>query len=110
MIKTVDDICVHASHCCRKHGCKYGDDDCPVAAGTIEQEYDCEDGHEDNPCRGMSRLDKVTAERDGWKALAQARSRWRCAQDDDGRMAALRDIGKAKAELLVLGVPEMELL
>jgi hypothetical protein len=33
---------VHASHCCAQHGCKYGDDDCPVVQGTIEQLYPCE--------------------------------------------------------------------
>ena len=26
--------CVHTEHCCAKHGCKYMDDDCPVADGT----------------------------------------------------------------------------
>ena len=36
-------IAVHASHCCKWHGCKYGDPDCPVKNGTIEQEYLCED-------------------------------------------------------------------
>jgi len=30
---------VHGSHCCKKHGCKYCDDDCPVVLGTEEQEY-----------------------------------------------------------------------
>ena len=34
---------VHAVHCCKWHGCKYGDTDCPVANGEIEQEYPCED-------------------------------------------------------------------
>lgn len=24
---------VHETHCCEKHGCKYGDEDCPVAIG-----------------------------------------------------------------------------
>jgi hypothetical protein len=42
----------HPSHCCRKHGCKYGDDHypeesdlggCPVVDGRIDQEYRCED-------------------------------------------------------------------
>jgi hypothetical protein len=36
-------IGVHASHCCKWHGCKYGDDDCPVANGEVEQEYLCYD-------------------------------------------------------------------
>lgn len=33
---------VHASHCCVVHGCKYGEDDCPVVNRSIEQEYLCE--------------------------------------------------------------------
>ena len=36
-------IGVHAAHCCKWHGCKYGDSDCPVANGEVEQEYPCED-------------------------------------------------------------------
>lgn len=34
---------VHGSHCCVRHGCKYGDSDCPVASARIEQLYPCED-------------------------------------------------------------------
>ncbi|WP_081235193.1 MULTISPECIES: hypothetical protein [Pseudomonas] len=34
---------VHESHCCARHGCKYGDDDCPVVQGRVEQLYPCED-------------------------------------------------------------------
>ena len=34
---------VHVVHCCKWHGCKYGDTDCPVANGEVEQEYLCED-------------------------------------------------------------------
>jgi len=33
---------VHQTHCCSKHGCKYGEDDCPVANGIIKQDYPCE--------------------------------------------------------------------
>lgn len=40
-------IGVHATHCCKWHGCKYGDPDCPVANGEVEQEYLCEDCYED---------------------------------------------------------------
>ena len=36
-------IGVHASHCCKWHGCKYGDPDCPVVSGEVEQKYLCED-------------------------------------------------------------------
>ena len=35
-------IYVHASHCCKWHGCKYGNDDCPVVTGKIDQKYLCE--------------------------------------------------------------------
>ncbi|MEG9650759.1 hypothetical protein ACTO5A_22940 [Pseudomonas aeruginosa] len=43
---------VHAAHCCARHGCKYGDDDCPVVVGTVEQLYQCEECSDEN-----SRLD-----------------------------------------------------
>lgn len=33
---------VHVSHCCVKHGCKYGDAYCPVVAKTHKQKYSCE--------------------------------------------------------------------
>lgn len=33
---------VHANHCCVIHGCKYGDEDCPVVLGKVKQEYKCE--------------------------------------------------------------------
>lgn len=33
---------VHETHCCYKHGCKYGDVDCPVKIGLAKQEYPCE--------------------------------------------------------------------
>lgn len=32
----------HPSHCCKWHGCKYGDSDCPVVSGEVEQLYLCE--------------------------------------------------------------------
>ena len=35
---------VHERHCCPKHGCKYGDKDCPVANGlTKKHNKHCED-------------------------------------------------------------------
>jgi len=34
--------CVHTSHCCVLHGCKYGDTDCPVVNKEADQEYVCE--------------------------------------------------------------------
>jgi hypothetical protein len=42
---------VHESHCCPKHGCKYGDLECPVVLGLTDKHNDhcetCEDKYED---------------------------------------------------------------
>jgi len=35
--ETVHDV--HAVHCCKEHGCKYGEDDCPVVLGCVIQKY-----------------------------------------------------------------------
>lgn len=32
----------HDTHCCIEHGCKYGEEDCPVANGIRKQQYLCE--------------------------------------------------------------------
>jgi hypothetical protein len=36
--------CVHTEHCCKIHGCKYGDDDdeCAVANDTKSQSFPCQ--------------------------------------------------------------------
>ncbi len=36
------ELAVHASHCCKWHGCKYGDENCPVVTGKVKQLYTCE--------------------------------------------------------------------
>ena len=38
-----DKIGAHLTHCCVLHGCKYGDDDCPVEDGSAQQEFLCEE-------------------------------------------------------------------
>lgn len=38
---------VHTQHCCRWHGCKYGDDDCPVEKRKLPQSFPCEDCEEE---------------------------------------------------------------
>ncbi len=40
---------VHASHCCVWHGCKYGNEDCPVVLLQVEQEYPCESCDDSEP-------------------------------------------------------------
>lgn len=34
---------VHAGHCCVSHGCKYGEEDCPVEHGKVKQYHPCEE-------------------------------------------------------------------
>jgi 8-oxo-dGTP diphosphatase len=41
---------VHVTHCCAVHGCKYGEDDCPVALGKVAQKYACMDDNVNDPC------------------------------------------------------------
>lgn len=37
-------IGTHVTHCCERHGCKYGEDEtCPVVQKKNNQEYPCED-------------------------------------------------------------------
>lgn len=33
---------VHSRHCCIEHGCKYGEEDCPVWLGYEKQDHHCE--------------------------------------------------------------------
>lgn len=41
-------MCVHTRHCCRVHGCKYGENtDCAVWLGIATQEGPCEQCHVD---------------------------------------------------------------
>lgn len=35
-------VSVHGTHCCRHHGCKYGEENCPVVLGLEPQLYSCE--------------------------------------------------------------------
>lgn len=36
---------VHETHCCKKHGCKYGKhEDCPVVLDLVKQAYSCQTG------------------------------------------------------------------
>ena len=46
---------VHETHCCVLHGCKYGDDDCPVVNKLTKQKYICEQCEED----GISEVEDI---------------------------------------------------
>jgi hypothetical protein len=57
----------HRTHCCVAHGCKYGDRNCPVETGRIQQEYLCEDCHE----------------LEGWTSLEQVKNRVQRSMNDE---------------------------
>lgn len=57
-----DDRDVHTEHCCLIHGCKYGDEDCPVATGKKAQSFECEDCAEEVETVGLTRLRELEAE------------------------------------------------
>lgn len=48
-INTVRNIGTHQTHCCIRHGCKYGNANCPVVNETVVQAYACEYCEETKP-------------------------------------------------------------
>jgi hypothetical protein len=58
----MDDKCVHTEHCCLKHGCKYGDDDCPVESGAKLQSFDCEACYEEKGGHNFLRITTLETE------------------------------------------------
>jgi hypothetical protein len=39
----MSNIGVHINHCCERHGCQYGDENCPVVIGLAIKNHRCED-------------------------------------------------------------------
>lgn len=60
MVIKPDRIGVHINHCCILHGCKYGDEDCPVENGEYEQEFLCE-YCDDSGIKTLNMLKEVVA-------------------------------------------------
>ena len=50
---------VHTEHCCIKHGCKYGDDDCTVVTRRAPQSYVCESCSEYDGITDLNMLNLV---------------------------------------------------
>jgi hypothetical protein len=49
---------VHENHCCKNHGCKYGDSDCPVVLGLTNY-FGCEDDQPSDPCFGERPINEI---------------------------------------------------
>ena len=103
------EINVHTEHCCHKHGCKYADEDCPVATGAQQQSFPCESCGDELSERSL--LAAVTAwavatarlrvaERDHGEAAGEARARGE--QGEDRRILRAAAEGRAVAEAALL--------
>lgn len=79
---------VHITHCCTRHGCKYGDSDCPVHNRRAAQAYLCALCDEDNP-RTVLTMEAAAAIRteDSEQALILTLAP---DQEDEGEWAELR--------------------
>lgn len=53
-----EEKCVHTEHCCIIHGCKYGDEDCPVVSGEKSQSYLCESCSEEGNQYSWAKIHK----------------------------------------------------
>lgn len=85
---------VHDSHCCPEHGCKYGDDDCPVVLGKERGIYcdSCEYDEHDPQVQLRKKL--VAALHEAHAALSRGRPQI-CGvllkQDFDSAIVAARE-------------------
>lgn len=78
---------VHTEHCCLEHGCKYGDENCPVATQLKFQSHACESCYMDasegaNPDMPYT-IDKIIETCGGCPAQWSART-------DDGKYVYIR--------------------
>jgi len=65
---------VHIAHCCYIHGCKYGDENCPVVSGEVAQKhlcYDCEEEYEPYTLEEIELLRKTKSYRPTYKQLKE---------------------------------------
>ena len=79
-----NEYAVHAGHCCKWHGCKYGDKNCPVVKGEVEQLWPCDHCYDemeeaDYYTSVIARLPKMyelrlKAQRRNFEALKESKS------------------------------------
>ena len=90
----MSESCVHTEHCCKKHGCKYNDYNCPVAFGDKPQSFPCEWCLEDrnNPLQERIQQLEIACEHVAYYALDNVPQELR----DICRAALLKENGKLK--------------
>ncbi len=90
------------THCCREHGCKYGQDDCPVVLDLIGQSYPCEQCSDINDFLSEYQRNLYTSIEgfDEWYEKEQGV--FHCGQFDDKQIAhsAYLEGGKVMLKLI----------
>jgi hypothetical protein len=100
----------HAGHCCTEHGCKYGNEHCPVVTKLVEggRCYDCYefDRERDEACEDFGFDKEITkAHFDGMREAVQKYAWWKDGEQFVGCGAqtlkeALEEIDKKEAKCL----------
>ena len=74
---------VHETHCCPKHGCKYGDDSCPVMLGlTNKHNENCEGCENDRTNPDPLDLIEAYLIKDIERAKSEYHHLWGAAPED----------------------------
>lgn len=63
---------VHRTRCCLAHGCKYADDNCPVRAGRLAQDFPCEF------CDSQADLEDSVTNQTVYRVVYEIRSKPKC--------------------------------
>lgn len=93
---------VHTVHCCAKHGCKYGADDCTVETGKAPADYVCESCQEE-----IERLAESDLKRD-WRK-PPAGFKWINDHGDASCYVKENAAGRMIAVLLIIDDEEISL-
>jgi hypothetical protein len=84
------------SHCCPKHGCKYGYDDCPVVLGTAQPTYPNNNGCEMCEWKDpYAEIERLQAENE---ALRKDARRYAFLRDDKRADVRIPWVGKRSGD------------
>jgi hypothetical protein len=88
-----DDSGVHNTHCCKKHGCKYNEDDCPVAYGDLKG-IECEYCMEKDDEGWIEHDGSICPIKDGIKFIFKCRNGYTSEIQDKPSIFAWEHYGK----------------
>jgi hypothetical protein len=104
----------HRTHCCIRHGCKYGYDHygnvpCPVTSGKLEQEYHCEDCYYENGAWNPIRTAEDLPKKEGFYYVTMEKKVFRSYFDTEHRIKFWLELFDAWMELPQPPAPYTEL-